>query len=201
MESKKSVMDRAFLVGEKIYLRPLDMDDLDGDYIQWINDPEVTMFLDSPFPKTKEDLENYVKSVLKDPHYVFFAVVEKGTNRHIGNVKIGPINWIHRRTNFGRMLSKDYWGKGYGTEIIKLIVKYVFEQLNLNHILDFIVADNIKAIKSNEKAGLDVEGNIKEYVYSNGKYRDVVILGLTRSRYEEKKQQFFKNSIFKERNK
>ncbi len=188
-------MDRPFLVGEKIYLRPFDMDDIQGDYIQWINDHEITRFLDSPFPRTKEDLENYVRGILKDPHYVFFAVIEQKTNKHVGNAKIGPIDWIHRRTNFGRMLSRECWGKGYGSEVIKLMIQYSFEQLNLNRIIEHNVIDNLAAIKSNEKAGLDVEGTIKEYVYAHGKYCDVVIVGLTRSRYEEKKRQgFFKPS-------
>ncbi|MDD5005729.1 MAG: GNAT family protein [Candidatus Omnitrophica bacterium] len=186
-------MDRPFLVGKKIYLRPFDMSDLNGKYIQWINDCDVTKFMDDPFPKTRENLEEYVKNISKDPNYVFFAVIEKKTDKHIGNAKIGPINWIHRRTGFGRMLCKEAWGKGYGTEAMRLMIEYAFEKLNLNRIIDHGVVDNLPSIKSNEKAGLDNEGIIREYVYSNGKYCDVAILGLTRARYDKKKRQgFFK---------
>jgi len=186
-------MNKCLLVGEKIYLKPFEMNDIDEGYIQWINDHETTKFLDNPSSKTKEDLQNYAKNVLDDPNYVFFAVIEKKTNRHVGNAKIGPINWNHRRTTFGRLLSKETWGMGYGTEAVKLMVKYIFEELNLNRIVEHSVVDNIAAIRSVEKAGLDREGTIEEYVYSNGRYRDVTIMGLTRARYEEKKQ----NGLFK----
>jgi len=181
-------LDRAFIKGDNVYLRPLDVEDLEGDYIQWINDQEVTKYLDRPFPVTKEELENYLKSIHNDPNSIFFAVIEKTSNKHVGNLKIGPIDWIHRRTGFGRILSKEVWGKKYGSEIVKLMIVYIFDQLNLNRILEHNVADNKSAIKSNEKAGLDIEGTIKEYVFADGKYCDVVIVGLTRSRYLEKKK-------------
>ena len=180
-------MDRAFLIGKKIYLRPFDIDDLEGNYLQWVNDGEILQHLASnAFPKTKEDLSNYVNNILSDNSYVYFAVIEKSTETHIGNVKIGPINWIDRRTGYGRMMSKESWGKGYGSEVLKLIIQYVFDTLNLNRIIDYAVSDNIASIKSNVKAGMDIEGTIEEYVFKNGEYKSVTILGLTKEKYIKK---------------
>ena len=54
-------MDRPFLVGEKIYLRPFDLDDVDGDYIQWVNDGELIKHLSSnAFPKPKGMILDFV---------------------------------------------------------------------------------------------------------------------------------------------
>jgi RimJ/RimL family protein N-acetyltransferase len=182
-------MDRPFLVGEKIYLRPFDVDDIEGDYIQWVNDSEIIGHLASnAFPKTKSELVDFVNDVLNNRDYVFFAVIEKISGKHIGNVKIGPINWIDRRTNYGRMMSKYSWGKGYGTEILQLLIQYIFEVLNLNRIIDYAVSSNKASIKSNEKAGMDVEGEIEQFVYKDGHYQNVTILGLTRKRYNAKKR-------------
>ncbi|MBW1728596.1 MAG: GNAT family N-acetyltransferase [Deltaproteobacteria bacterium] len=164
-------MDRPFLVGEKIYLRAFDMDDLEGDYIQWMNDGEIIRHLASnAFPKTKDELKRYVEQMIHNPDYVFFAVIEKSTGKHVGNAKLGPINWIDRRTHYGRVMSKETWGKGYGSEVLKLMIKYAFEILNLNRMIDFIVSSNLGSIRSNQKAGMDVEGEIKEWAYKDGKY-------------------------------
>ena len=85
-------------------------------------------------------------------------------------------------------MSKYSWGKGYGTEILQLLIQYIFEVLNLNRIIDYAVSSNKASIKSNEKAGMDVEGEIEQFVYKDGHYQNVTILGLTRKRYNAKKR-------------
>ena len=91
-------MDRAFLIGEKIYLRPFDIDDLEGNYLQWVNDGEIIKHLASnAFPKTKEDLSNYVNNILSDDSYIYFAVkdiavfdtLQVNTDEHW----LDPRNW------------------------------------------------------------------------------------------------------------
>jgi len=71
-------MDRPFLVGEKIYLRPFDVDDIEGDYIQWVNDSEIIGHLASnAFPKTKSELVDFVNDVLNNRDYVFLLLSKK----------------------------------------------------------------------------------------------------------------------------
>jgi RimJ/RimL family protein N-acetyltransferase len=178
------MLDRPFLIGEKVYLRPLDMDDLEGDYLNWINDEDVIRNLATTFPTTKQQLEEYVQSVLSSKNYSFFAVIEKETGKHIGNVKVGPIDWINRLTNYGRMMGdKGSWGKGYGTEVLKLIQRYVFEKLNLHKLFDMAIASNEGSIKSNIKAGFKIEATLKEHIFHEGKYVDVVALSITSDEY------------------
>jgi len=177
-------MDRPFLVGEKIYLRPFDLDDIDGEYIQWVNDEEMVRFNDTlKRPTTFNQAKEYVEKILNSDNYIFFAVIEKSTGRHIGNVKLGPIDWIDRRTMWGRLLSKESWGKGYGSEVMQLIIKYAFEVLNLNKMWDGAISSNKPSIKSNLNAGMKIEGEIKEYVYRKGKYESITILGMTKKEY------------------
>jgi len=177
-----------FLEGELIYLRALERDDIGSEYLSWVNDELIMKYLDSPFPSTIEDLFSYYDDVKDGNDNIFFAVIEKKTGKHVGNAKIGPIHWIHRRTGFGRIIGKEYWSKGFGQEISKLLIKYIFDQLNLNRIIEHNISDNIKAVESNIKSGLDNEGKIKSYVYADGEYKDVVIVGLTKERYIEKKE-------------
>tara|TARA_B100000315_G_C14592899_1_gene596929 strand:- start:3630 stop:3899 length:270 start_codon:yes stop_codon:yes gene_type:complete len=85
-------------------------------------------------------------------------------------------------------MSKYSWRKGYGTEVLQLVIRNVFDVLNLNRIVDYAISSNLASIKSNEKAGMDIEGKIDEYVYKDGIYHDVTILGLTRKKYLDKKR-------------
>ena len=183
------MLDRPFLKGEKVYLRPLDLDDLNGDYLNWVNDEEVIQHLATIHPTTKQGLEDYVRSILSNKSFTFFAVIEMETGKHIGNVKVGPIDWINRFTNYGRMMGdRSSWGKGYGTEVLKLVQKYVFEKLNLHKLFDLAVASNEASIKSNEKAGMKIEATLREHVFKNGKYVDAVVLSITSDEYFAQKE-------------
>lgn len=183
-------LDRPFLVGDKIYLRPIDLDDINEEYINWINDEEVINLLATVRPTARHQLEEYVRGILDNPNYIFFAIVEKNTNRHVGNVKLGPINWINRTTNYGLMLGdKSSWGKGYATESFKLLVKYGFEKLNLHKIWDLAAASNIASIKANQKVGFNVEGVMRKQLFKNGEYEDGVVLGLLAEDYFKAKNQ------------
>lgn len=184
---KTTTLDRPFLVGKKVYLRPLDMDDVNQEYLTWINDGEVINQLATVFPSTFYQLENFVKSVLDNPNTIFFAIIEKESNRHIGNVKLGPINWINRTSNFGLMIGdKNNWGKGFAQESFILLLKYAFEKLNLHKVWDMAVVSNIASIKANQKAGFKIEAELKEHVFKNGKYEDVVVLSLLAKDYFNK---------------
>jgi [ribosomal protein S5]-alanine N-acetyltransferase len=174
-----------FLVGENIYFRQLDLEDIDNGYLDWINDTNVIRYLDSGhFPLSREQLRQYVVSAHQSKDVVFFAVVETNSDKHIGNVKIGPIDWVNRCAEFGRLIGPNSSrGMGIGQEITKLILEYGFLTLNLNKITAGAVADNISSIKSNEKAGLVVEGVLKEQIFSEGSYKDAVRLGITKTRF------------------
>lgn len=178
-------MDRPFLIGKKIYLRPLDIDDLEGRYLQWVNNEEITKHLGTLyFPFTKDRLRSYLIEQLSNPSVAFFAVIEKKSGRHIGNAKLGPIDWINRHAELGRMIGeKIAQGKGYGTEITKLLLKYGFRLLNLHKIFSVPSVKNISSIKSNKNSGLEIEAIIKKHKYEDGSYVDVCFMSITKEKY------------------
>ena len=121
--------------------------------------------------------------------YEVAKLFEKQTNIYIGNAKLGPIDWINRTAEYGRMIGvKSTHGKGYGTQMAKLLLHYAFMLLNLNKVTAGAVADNMASIKSNEKIGLEIEGKLKQQVFINGIYKDVVRMGITKTRYRELNQ-------------
>ena len=187
--------DKVFLIGERVYLRPLEEDDLKGPYKVWINDKEVTRYLDAgTFPVSDKNLQEYFEKNTKNTNSVIFAIVEKETKQHIGNARIYKIDWIHRKACRGIMIGeKSSWGKGYGLEVINLISKYAFEYLNLNKLRSSTYSNNKGVAKVNKRAGYKIEGKAREEYFREGEYRDATHWAFLRSEYMENKLKTEKN--------
>ncbi|WDT80179.1 MAG: GNAT family protein [Candidatus Manganitrophus sp.] len=171
-----------FLEGKRIYLREVRPSDVNERYYRWMNDPEITRFLESRFaPNAIENLRDYVAGKLGDRDNIFLAIVLKKEDRHIGNIKLGPIQWIHRLADIGLLIGeKDCWGKGYATEAIQLVSDYAFNVLNLHKVAAGCYGPNEGSARAFQKAGFVVEGVRKEQFYTNGSYVDDILLGLIR---------------------
>ena len=89
---------------------------------------------------------------------IFLAIVLKDNKKHIGNIKIGPINWYHRLAEIGIMIGeKDCWGKGYAAEAISLLADFAFSKLNLHKLTAGCYEQNQGSLKAFQKAGFEVE--------------------------------------------
>lgn len=176
----KSKKLQGILEGERIYLRSVCLNDVNETYCGWMNDPGVNQYLESRFyPHTVKSLKKYVKSKQSDRNNVFLAIILKDGNRHIGNIKLGPIDDIHRFADIGIIIGeKDCWGKGYATEAIQLMVKYAFGKLNLHKVTAGCYAPNKGSLKAFKKAKFLQEGVRKSHCFYKGKFVDDVLLGL-----------------------
>jgi len=172
--------EEKFLEGERIYLREVRPSDVNETYYKWMNAPEVTRFLESRFnPNSIETLREYVEGKLGDRENVFLAIVLKDRDRHIGNIKLGPINWIHRFADIGILIGEqDCWGKGYAGEAIQLMVDYAFGKLNLHKLTAGSYSLNQGSVKAFQKVGFEIEGVRKELFYCDGGYVDHILMGM-----------------------
>jgi len=171
-----------FIEGKQIYLREVRLSDVGEQYYKWLNDNEVSQFLETKFfPQSIKSIENYVSSMLCSKESVFLAIIVKENEKHIGNIKIGPINWIHRFADVSLVIGdKKSWGKGFGSEAIKLVVEYSFKKLNLHRLSAGIYSNNVGSIKAFEKAGFKEEGIKKSIRFFNGSYIDEKIFGIVK---------------------
>ena len=134
MEQKKAETRAVpFIEGENIYLRGIYPSDANENYCRWMNDAEVTRYLESRFyPHSIDSIAAYIAQMNASSDSVLLAIVVKDKNVHIGNIKIGSINWIHRYADVGILIGdKAYWGQGFATEAITLVIDYAFKKLNL----------------------------------------------------------------------
>jgi [ribosomal protein S5]-alanine N-acetyltransferase len=169
-----------FIEGERIYLREVRPADVNEEYYKWMNDSDVTKHLESRFyPNSKESLLDFVTGKLRDKNNIFLAVIIKDGERHIGNIKLGPIDWIHRLADVALLIgAKDFWGRGYGTEAIGLIVNFAFRELNLHKLTAGHYSANVGSGKAFTKNGFVVEGVRRKHRFFDGDYVDTVLLGL-----------------------
>ena len=174
-------MQHPFLIGERLYLRAIEQEDLSGPYFQWLNDAEVTRHMETGrFPNTQARMEAYLEARTADGTDVMFMIVLKERDRSIGTIKLGCINWIHRHAEYGIMIGvKEVWGQGYGTEAGRLLLTYGFRRLNLHKVHLGVVADHAAAIRSYEKLGFRREGLLTEFLFVDGAYRDKLLMGVT----------------------
>ena len=181
----KKLFKNVYLRGKKIYLRSLLKSDLTPRYLSWLNSSEVTKYMETGiFPTIERDLEKFYNKINKSKTDVMFAIVSKKNDLHIGNIKIGNINWIHRFADLGIMIGdKKYWGKGYGQEACKLVVDYAFSRLNLNKLLLGVYATHKPAIRTYQKIGFRIEGVLKKMLNLEGKYVDKIIMGILKDEF------------------
>ena len=171
---------KKFLEGINIYLREVNETDVTDNYYNWINDPEINQYLETRyFPRSKTNILDYVKHMDGLSNEVFFAICDKATNKHIGNIKLGPINWIHRYGDISLLIGeKDYWGKGLATEAIRLVTEFGFYTLNLHKIKAGCYENNHGSAKAFEKVGFVREGLLKKQWMVNGSLQDEILLGI-----------------------
>jgi RimJ/RimL family protein N-acetyltransferase len=172
-----------FLDGDKVYLRPLDMNDLET-FCTWFNNPELRKFLLVNFPITKELEKEILEKMLKDENSVVLSIVAKENDKLIGNIGLLQIDKVHRKADFGIAIGEvEYVSKGYGTEAMKLIINYGFKTLNLHRIELFVHEFNERAIEAYKKVGFIEEGRKREAFYSDGKYYDEIIMSILKEEW------------------
>ncbi len=156
------------LLGEKIYLKTLNVENATTAYASWLNNPEVNQYLETR-RTTIEELQEYIRQRRINPNVFFWGIFLRDNHRHIGNIKLEPIDYEKGVSNFGILIGeKDCWGKGYGTEATTLAVDFSFRELDLKRVELGVIINNRGAIRMYEKAGFQFEKLEEKSINHNG---------------------------------
>lgn len=163
--------------GERLYLRSLRAEDIEGGYREWLQDPAINQYLEARFSVYNYDqLKDFIQNINASSTDYLFGIFDKD-DTYVGNIKIGGINWIHRTAEVGLLIgNRDYWGKGFGSEAIYLVTEYGFNTLNLRKLWAGAYSTNKGSVRAFEKAGYEHECVKKKHFFSNGEYIDDIIL-------------------------
>jgi [ribosomal protein S5]-alanine N-acetyltransferase len=171
---------QANILSERLLLRPVTEEDVEGSYYRWMNDPEIIKYMESRFSdNTKENMLSFVRVMSDSDNDIFRAITI--ANKHIGNIRLGPINWHHKSAPIGLVIGeKEFWGHGIGCEAIEAITQFAFRSLKLNKVFASCYSANIGSAAAFQKVGFTIEGILKKQVSCDGKFIDVVVMGRTK---------------------
>ena len=177
-------MKNPFLVGKKIYLRLHDKKDI-PTWSQWFNDQEVAKFLvHGCFPNTKELQKKFFENMYGSKSDFQLAIADKKTDVLIGTIGLHRIDLINRNADISIVIgSKNYWGKKIGKEAVSLIIAHAFDKLNLHKVTAGMIAGHAASYNLFASLGFKKESVLREQDYADGKYQDVIRLGLLRKEY------------------
>ena len=174
-----------YLESDNIFLREVCMADVNKDYEQWLNDPQVNQFLETRFSRqSKENISNFVHEKINSHDEILLAICDTQSKSHIGNIKLGPVNWHHLSGEISLFIgNKSYWGKGIASQAIKLISELAFNQYHLNKLSAGAYKKNVGSIKAFQRCGYNIEGEIEDAVLVNNIGMSVIKLGITAKQF------------------
>ena len=167
-----------YLVTDRLIIRSFKENDI-KDVFEYLSDKIVMEYIEPVMTYSKA--ASFIRKYgIKNK--IIFAIVLKDTEKVIGHLifkeysskTIYEIGWI---------INKDYWNKGYASETSQCIIKYGFEELNIEKIIGETEAENIKAIKIFNKLGMENigknENGLIEYEIKNAKYvhKEIIEIG------------------------
>jgi len=172
---------------KRLFLRGLCKQDINDGYFHWFNDQKVCEYNSHGlFPNTKGKMEKYLNALEDTNDKLVWAIVEKESNKHIGNISLLEINWINRNAEFAIIVGeKKYWGQGYAYEAAKVLLEHSFAKLNLKRIYCGTAATNEGMQKLAVKLSMKKEGTRRKHLYLNGRYIDLVEYGLLREEFNQ----------------
>jgi RimJ/RimL family protein N-acetyltransferase len=157
------MLDTNIFRGELVRLTSEDPEPAGKALSGWARHTEYTRLLDSgpACMRSAKKIQAWIENDLEKgyPGGYFFEIRTLVEDRLIGFLNLFGLSWTHGDTWLGIGLGdREHWGKGYGTDAVRVILRYTFTELNLRRVTLGVFAYNLRAQKSYEKTGFMVEG-------------------------------------------
>ncbi|KOO52028.1 GNAT family N-acetyltransferase [Viridibacillus arvi] len=171
------------LENERIYLRTLKESDA-PIVLGNTTDEEIRYMTGTKSNFTLNQIKAHINNLNNDSSRYDFAICLKESDQMIGELSIFEIDEEDKKAGFRiSMSSIKLTGKGYGTEAIIIVLRFVFEELKLNRLQLEVFSHNLRGIRVYEKVGFVKEGVLRESLYYNGTYSDEIIMSILRKDY------------------
>ncbi|HVD02996.1 MAG TPA: GNAT family protein [Candidatus Dormibacteraeota bacterium] len=171
------------LAGELVTLRPIEPDDYPALAV-FANDVELELLGggDPPTPTPQASVAAAYEQLRENPDSINFAITaNEAAGKLIGQCGLWRHDQLGRTVELGITIGvREYWGRGYGREAVALLVDYAFRLRNVRKVHLSVHANNTRAIRSYTAAGFIEEGRLREHVWSDGAYVDLVLMGRLR---------------------
>jgi len=154
----------------------------------YASDPEVTRYVLWETHGSVKDSENFLRFAndgYERGDFGGWGLVLKATGAFVGTCGI-EADYVpgHSRGELGYVLSREHWGRGLMPEAVRRVIRFCFEQMDLNRVEARCIAENTASARVMEKAGMSHEGTLREREYIKGAYEDMKMYSILRSEYD-----------------
>lgn len=176
---------------ERLILRKLTKQDAEQAYLNWCNSNEVSKYVmwdkHNSMDVTKKLYELWESEYEKLDTYRWIIQI-KETEELIGTIDIPSKKFLkYGACEIGYCYGEKYWRKGYATEALKAVIKFLFEECDANVVYAQHMSNNIVSGKVMKKAGMKCEGILKNRIVDkNNNINDLISYSITKEEYLNK---------------
>lgn len=183
-EAKRIFADLPELETERLLLRKMRLDDAEAMFA-YASDPGVTRYVLWETHGSIEESENFLRFAndgYETGDFGGWGLVLKASGAFVGTCGMEAVP-EHGRAELGYVLAREHWGRGLMPEAVRRVIRYCFEQLNLDRVEARCIAENSASARVMEKAGMSYEGTLRRREYIKGAYRDMKMYSILRRDY------------------
>lgn len=162
---------------KRLHLRIFKVSEITQEYVKALNNEEVIGLTESRYRTWNlKEAKVYVQKMANIPgQSLLVGIFIKNEKRHIGNIRLHSFSEFNKRAEIGILIwDQNEWGKGYATEALEVLIKYMFKNLGLHKICAEYYSQNLSSQKIFKKLGFKKEGTFKDHFLVNGKYIDAI---------------------------
>lgn len=187
-------MNTDLLRGELVRLTVEDPETMAKLISRWATDSEFDRLLDWDPARLSsvKACQKWFEKDFEDEKCQAFAIRTLKGDRIIGEIGLDGIRWTHGDCFVGIGLGeREFWGKGYGTDAMRIILRYAFTELNLQRVTLDVFEYNPRGVRSYEKVGFVHEGRERGSLLRDGRRWDLIFMGILRADWlrQEKERQ------------
>ena len=163
----------------RLQLFVLSEEHVSTDYVHWLNDPRVNRYLESRFSfHTIESTQGFVRACVQSPVDLLFGIRDLDRDgRHVGNIKLGPIDRHHGLGEVGLLIGDPQsWGRGLASAAISRVRDIASSQLRLRKLTAGCYASNVGSMKAFLRAGFEIEGRRREHFLLDDATEDLILM-------------------------
>lgn len=171
------------ILGNRVILRALEPEDMEA-LRATVNDPHTeSMVIGWSFPVSRLEQDKWYQAAVLDRQNLRLAIETKD-GELIGLATLDSIDWKNRKAGQGIKLCLDAPRRqGYATDAVMAVMRYAFEELQLNRLWTTILDHNVASQRLYQKCGWVVEGRLRNSVFKNNAYHDEIVVGILRDEY------------------
>ena len=176
--------------GKLVRLSAFDPEEMSKAFSRWNLNSEYVRLLNSS-ARALQSPKAALKWMEKEadeisPGGFYFSIRTLAKDKLIGELGLDVVNWSGRDAFVGLGIGEtEYWSKGYGTDVMNVLLRFAFTEINLRRVTLTVFEYNPRAIRSYEKAGFRHEGRLRGLLNREGRRWDELFMGILREEWME----------------